>query len=233
MQVYNYIRVSGRDQIERDGPERQREAIAALCKAHGLLPMGEFFDGGISGTIEGLDRPAFRDMLDRIPHMERNGIHIEAVVVERADRLARDLLVSELLLAECRKRKIQVFAADRGLVDIATNEGDPTRVLIRQIMGALAQWEKSVLVYKLKLSRDRVKARTGRCEGAKPYGSFPGEPEIIRYLKTFWAEADPKPSFQSIADGLNAAGLRNRAGRMWTKGPVWGLIKARRADGTL
>lgn len=231
-QVFSYLRVSGQGQVERDGPERQRDAIAVFCQAHKLLCMSEFFEKGVSGTVEGLDRPAFSDMLEQIPHLERNGIHIEAIVVERADRLARDLLVSEMLLAECRKRNIKVFAADRGLVDIATNEGDPTHKLIRQVIAAVAEFEKSALVKKLRLSRERVRARTGRCEGAKPYGTFPGEPEIIAYLKAVHL-LNGKPSYQAIANGLNAAGLRNRAGRKWTKGPVWGLIKRLLDSGTL
>lgn len=232
-QVYSYIRVSGKSQVTGDGPDRQRDAISAFCKAHRLLPMGEFFDKAVSGTVEGMERPEFSDMLERIPHMERNGIHIEAIVVERVDRLARDLMVSELLLAECRKRGIKVFSVDQSaLIDVSEDGGDPTRVLIRQIMGALAQWEKSVLVKKLRLARDRVRARTGRCEGAKPYGTFKGEPEIIAYLKAVH-NLNEKPSYQAIANGLNAAGLRNRAGRKWTKGPVWGLIKKLLDNGTL
>jgi len=53
-------------------------------------------------------------------------------------------MTQEFLLAECRKRGLKVYSADQGqLIDMAENGGDPTRVLIRQILGALAQWEKN------------------------------------------------------------------------------------------
>jgi hypothetical protein len=39
---------------------------------------------------------------------------------------------------------------------------------VRQILGALSQFEKASLVAKLKAARERRKAQTGRCEERKP-----------------------------------------------------------------
>lgn len=224
MHVYSYLRVSSKGQVDGDGPERQREAIAAFCAAHKLMRLGEFSEG-ISGTVEGMDRPEFSDMLERICCLAKNGIHVEAIVVERVDRLARDLMVSELLLAECRKRGVKVFSADQGaLIDMSTNGGDPTRVLIRQIMGALSQWEKSCIVRKLKLARDRIKARTGRCEGNVPFGGRGREQEILHFVRTIWY-SDPRPSYQGLANTLNLYGYRTRGGNPWSRGLVHDLVR--------
>jgi hypothetical protein len=46
---------------------------------------------------------------------------------------------------------------------------DPTRILVRQMMGAVAQYEKSQIVLKLRGARMRKRAKEGRCEGRKPY----------------------------------------------------------------
>src|SRR5204863_235004 len=105
-------------------------------------------------------------------------------VVERLDRLARDLMVSEFLLKELRIRGIKVFATDQGaLIDMANNEGDPTRKLIRQIIAALSEWEKSQLVLKLRVARERKRKQTGRCEGPLPYGSITAERIILDTIK--------------------------------------------------
>ena len=42
-----------------------------------------------------------------------------------------------------------------------------------QMMGAIAQYEKAMIVLKLRAARECKKARTGRCEGCKPYGHYP------------------------------------------------------------
>lgn len=225
MIVFSYLRVSSKGQVDGDGPDRQRDAIAAFCAANKLILAGEFFEA-ISGTVDGADRPVFSDMIEKAKELALNGMHIGAVVVERADRLARDLLVSEMLLAECRKRGIQVFAADRGVLDIATNEGDPTHKLIRQVIAAVAEFEKSALVKKLRLSRERVRREKGRCEGAKPFGTLPAEKEIMHYMKTVCREDS---GYQEIADSLNAVGLRNRRGNRWTRGQIYTMLERRRA----
>lgn len=43
------------------------------------------------------------------------------------------------------------------------------------MMGAVAQYEKSQIVLKLRGARLRKKAKTGRCEGRKPFGYYEGE----------------------------------------------------------
>jgi DNA invertase Pin-like site-specific DNA recombinase len=48
-------------------------------------------------------------------------------------------------------------------------EDTPTAVLVRQVLGAIAQFEKTSLVAKLKAARDRNKAATGKCGGRKSY----------------------------------------------------------------
>jgi len=223
--VVTYLRVSGKSQIAGDGPERQRDSIASFCLANKLVNLGEFFERGVSGTVEGLDRPAFSKMLGFIDDQEGG---IQAIVVERLDRLSRDLMAGEILLAECRKRGIKVFAADQGhLIDMAENGGDPTRVLIRQIMGALAQWEKTMLVQKLAKARARVKAKTGRCGGRLPYGSGPNEKPVLDWLKLTW---QPGQTLQNVADALNSAGFRMRNGKQWRSQDAHNLLKHAKAE---
>jgi hypothetical protein len=55
-------------------------------------------------------------------------------------------------------------------------ESTPTSDLIRQVLGAVAQYQKPELIAKLRGTRQRVKASVGRCEGRKP------APEAARAL---------------------------------------------------
>jgi DNA invertase Pin-like site-specific DNA recombinase len=227
--VVSYLRVSGKSQVAGDGPERQRDTIVKFVVEHNLTQFDEFFERGVSGTIDAVDRPVFAEMLAVIDERAEGSKtdaacqKIDAIVVERLDRLARDLMVSELLLAECRKRNIKVFAADQGqLIDMAENGGDPTRVLIRQIMGALAQWEKTMLVQKLAKARARIKAKTGRCGGRLPYGIGPNEKPVLEWIKLTW---QPGQTLQNVADSLNSAGFRMRNGKQWKRQDAHNLLK--------
>ena len=47
-------------------------------------------------------------------------------------------------------------------------------MLIRQVLGAVSQFEKAALVAKLKSARDRKKRETGKCGGRKSYAERDG-----------------------------------------------------------
>lgn len=48
---------------------------------------------------------------------------------------------------------------------------DPSRKLVQQIMGCLAEYEKSMIVSKLTGARQRMRAKTGICVGGIPTAS--------------------------------------------------------------
>lgn len=216
MNVFGYLRVSSRGQIDGDGFPRQEKAIKSFCETNRLRHCGEFKEEGVSGTVEAIDRPQFLEMVEYIQkRQDCPASNVEAIVVERMDRLARDLMVQEFLLAECRKRGIKVFSTDQGaLIDMASDGGDPTRKLIRHILGALAEWEKSSLVLKLRAARQRVKAKTGRCEGGLPYGATAVEGRILQFaLATF----DTIKNYGTVAKMLNDGGFTTKQGSAWTR----------------
>jgi DNA invertase Pin-like site-specific DNA recombinase len=219
MIAFAYIRVSGAAQVDGDGPDRQREKIIDFCHKHCLLPQGvnkpeEYFEAGVSGTVEAMDRPAFTEALQ---HIERNPGDY-CMIVERMDRLARTLMVQEVLLHECRKRGIKVFSADRGeLVDQASDGADPVVKFMRQILGAVAEFEKNVLVTKMKAAKDRKRKENGHCEGPKPYGATPAEQDVIKFICKGVEDSRP---FRHIAGSLNLSGYRTRTGKEWNKARV-------------
>jgi hypothetical protein len=72
--------------------------------------------------------------------------------VESPDRFARDLAVQ--LAGHDHLRKLGVTLIPATAPDFFT-EDTPTAVLVRQVLGAIAQFEKATTVAKLKAARDR------------------------------------------------------------------------------
>ncbi len=219
-QALAYLRVSGKGQIKKDGFPRQREAVQKYAKANVLEIIEEYRDEGVSGTKELEQRQGLAALLD---HIESNGVHI--VLVERADRLARDLMVSEVILGQFRDLGVSVIAADSG-VDLTTGDDDPTRTLIRQVLGAVSQFEKSVIVLKLRAARERTKLKTGRCEGRKPYGFYPGEDKIIQRIKELYRKphGEKRKGFGTIARILNEEKITTRSGVPWSDTQVKSIL---------
>jgi DNA invertase Pin-like site-specific DNA recombinase len=130
------------------------------------------------------------------------------VVIEKLDRLARDLMVQETIIADLRKNGFELVSVAEP--DLMAN--DPTRILVRQMMGAVAQYEKSQIVLKLRGARLRKKAKTGRCEGRKPYGAREGEAAVLARVKALRSEG---LGFDRIAARLNEEQVPTRTGRPW------------------
>src|SRR5262249_8388341 len=118
-------------------------------------------------------RRGFSALLDRI---ENNGVR--TVIVEDATRFARDLIAQELGVLLLIKRGVRVLTAAG---DDLTDASDPSRVMMRQIAGAFAQYEKARLVARLKRSRDRKKAEIGKCGGRRSHAE--SRPEVVALVK--------------------------------------------------
>ena len=218
--AYGYIRVSGQGQVDGDGLIRQEAAIRDYAEAHDFEVVDVFRDEGVSGTIE--DRPALaRLMVD----LEENGHGIRTVIIEKLDRLARDLMVQEAIIRDLQAHGYELVSAMEG-PGLAVD--DPTRKLIRQMFGALAEYDKTMLVLKLRAARERVRVKEGRCEGRKPYGDTQEEQTVLRRMRALRRRGrDGKPShtYQDIANLLNKEGVSTKTGGQWSRALVYGVLK--------
>lgn len=200
--VHSYLRVSGQSQIDGDGFPRQRQAITEFAKRNKMEIVTEFKDEGISGTT--FDRPALTDLFVAL---KSNGI--KTVLVENSTRLARDLIVGETLLSEFKKIGVKVISAD-GTILTDADDHDPSKKLIRQILGVFAEFEKSCLVQKLRVARIRSKKAKGKCEGRKSYGSRVGELEIVTKIQKLRQSG---MTINGIVENLKAEGIVSRYGK--------------------
>ena len=102
---------------------------------------------------------------------------------------------------------------------------DPSRKLMRQILGAFSVDERQTIVTKLRCARQRKKAKTGRCEGRLPFGAQPGEATIIHRMEALRAAGK---SYQGIADVLQSEGLKPRLAATWNPIVVNRILRVHR-----
>jgi hypothetical protein len=96
--------------------------------------------------------------------------------------------------------------------------------LIRQIIGAVAQYERAQIVAKLAGARRRIRERGERCDGKRPFGSRRGESTVIDRARQL---RESGLSYQDIATTLNAEGARTRhAGSLWHAASIFRVLRA-------
>jgi len=102
----------------------------------------------VSGKRESVDRLAWSGLMTAL---HANGVSV--VIIEKLDRLARDRMVQETIIADLRKHGFEVVSVAEWL-----NTRNPN-------------------------ARIRKRAKEGRCEGRKSYGYYEGEGGALERLK--------------------------------------------------
>ena len=218
--AFAYLRVSGKGQVDGDGFPRQEAAVKAYAKDHDIRIVKMFREKGVTGSKETMDRPAWVEMMATL-----HGNGVKTILIEKLDRLARDLMVQEACIADLRKNGFTLVS----VMEPDLMATDATRVLMRQLLGAVAQYEKTQIVIKLRAARTRMKAQEGRCEGRKPFGHYEGERAAIERMTALQASG---MSVRAIAAKLNAEGVPTRTGGVWRDAVVGRILKdAGRAPG--
>jgi hypothetical protein len=90
-------------------------------------------------------------------------------------------------------------------------------------MEAVAQYEKTMIVLKLRGARQRMRAKTGLCDGRKPYGEHDAEQSILARMRLLRGQG---MAVDTIADTLNAEGLNTRSGGLWDGATMNRILKA-------
>jgi DNA invertase Pin-like site-specific DNA recombinase len=219
--AFAYLRVSspGQTAPEKDGIPRQIRAIEHYAARHELKIVDTFKEDGVCGATELDGRPALRALVMATMPVDAPKV----VVIERLDRLARDLMVQETIMGDFRRRNVEIISTAEP--DIYST--DPTRVFIRQIFGALAQYDKAMLVAKLKVAREARQKITGRLPGPNPYGTRKGdqvEKEAIEIMKDLRMQHNA--TFREIAEELERQKVPLRRGRgRWNPGTVMRVLR--------
>jgi len=214
-----YLRTSSGANVgpDKDSDKRQRAAIASFAKRAGFTLVDEFCDAAVSGGDPVDQRPGFAQMLQRLA---ANGA--KTIIVESPDRFARDLAVQ--LAGHDMLKALGISIIPASAPDFFT-EDMPTAVLVRQVLGAIAQFEKAIAVAKLASARKRKREREGRCEGRKPLSET--RPEVVALARKL-RRRKPKGgqlSLRRIANELATRGFLNEHGKPYAAKSVASMLR--------
>jgi DNA invertase Pin-like site-specific DNA recombinase len=219
MDLTAYVRVSTGKQAKEDrlGKPVQIKAIGDYARDNGHRIVEWRYDDGVSGGNELDCREGLPIALADVKDGTSKGI-----IVYRLDRLARDLIIQETLLAEIRKMGGKAFTTSLAESEYVEDDPkDPSRKLIRQVLGAVNEYEKSMISLRLRSGR-KMKADQGRyAYGSPAYGQMAKDRELVAneseqaVIAKMRELRDQGMSYATIADTLNGEGIKPKRGNQW------------------
>jgi DNA invertase Pin-like site-specific DNA recombinase len=157
MRAVTYLRVSTREQSEEGySLAAQREACRRHIKEQGWEAVAEFCDAGESARST--DRPQYQALLAYLVEHP-----VDALVVHRLDRLARNLEDHAALRARLRHLGVQLASVTENLED------SPAGKLIESILAALNEFYSASLGQEVRKGQHQ-KLREGGWPGRAPLG---------------------------------------------------------------
>lgn len=207
--AFAYTRLSGKGQEAGGGVDRQKAAIEKFA-LDSQIEIAAWFHDTQTGKDEWEHREGWSAMINAM-----NGVR--TILVEKLDRVARVVLVQELIMRDLKKRGIRMLTS----AGDDTEDEQPERVMFRQMLGVFASYERTMIVLKLRAARQRKKAAAGRCEGRKPYGSKDGERACLEQMRQMRGKG---MLFRDIAADLNQVGFLTRYGRPWLGATVCRIL---------
>jgi len=233
-EAVSYLRVSSEGQISGDGFPRQREKIFSYASANSFTLLEEFRDEGVTGKMEIEGRGGLSACIE---YVRTNNVKV--VLIEDSTRLARDMIVAEVVVREFQKIGVRVISASGGVDLTAGDDSNPTAKLIRQILAAVAEFDRCCINIRMRGGRDRKRRETGKCEGQKSYGQFKikdDDPASVlkaeqekKTLHTIRSLRASGVSCDKIAEALNTNGVATRKGGPWIGATVNRILKREEA----
>ena len=217
-----YCRVSTREQAEGGvSLEMQEAACREWCETNGYT-VEVFVDAGVSGRR--FDRPALQELLGQLAHLD-------ALVVWKVDRLARDNVDRGLILRECDKRAVRFVAVTQPEIG-----GDsPESQLVGNIVGAVAQFESQMIGARVRAAQ-RLRREAGQLPPKIPYG-YDDDWQPIGAAAAVIGEIDDLYlggwGTGRIAAHLNEVGTLSPNGGKWWTGVVRQTLRRSIYSGTL
>ncbi len=215
--VVAYVRVSTEAQCGEDrfGIEAQKQTIIEYCEKNDMEIEEWFIEKGVSGAKD--NRPEFSKILTGAI----KNPPIEAVVVAKNDRIARDVNLYFAYKNELRKLNI-------GLISVTEDFGQLGMFapVLEAFMASMAQVERELITSRTSGGR-KLKASKGGYSGGRPaygYKAVNGELFIIEeeaeVVRMIFRLRDEGMTYEGIANTLNEQGILTRKGNEWKFGTV-------------
>lgn len=222
--VVAYIRVSTDGQVGEDkfGLEAQREQIIDYCRRNDMNILRWYSDEGESGAKY---RPGF----DEIVYGEVSNPPVEAVVVAKSDRVARDINIYFYYQGALLRKGIELISICEDFGQFGVFAG-----MLKAFTLTCAEMERENINKRTAAGR-AVKSSTGGYSGGRaPFGYKvenhslvinEREAEIVREV---FEMKDSGSTYQAICDKLNSDGKVNRSGSKFQIGSVQSIYENRK-----
>lgn len=205
MKLVAYVRASTEEQ--QYSPQAQRGEIEAWAQREGHSVVSWRSDQ-VSGSKDVLERPGLATAL-----LEASNGVAEGLVVWKLDRLSRRLLVQETIIDQLRREGRPLFSVREP--DLCSP--DPERVLVRQIMGAIAEYERAIIGIRTRLGMQRARAagkQIGRVSCLPPAVG-----ELARGLRSEGL------TLAEVGEELSLRGFPPPRGEKWWPGTVRRMMR--------
>lgn len=207
--VVAYCRVSTDAQAGEDkfGVEVQREQIMAYCAKNDMQISDWYIDEGESGVKER------RPQLDRLLFGDISNPPVEAVVVAKNDRIARDIKLYFYY-------KQVLYAKGMELISVSEDFGEmgAFKGILEAFVMFVAEQERNNITKRTMGGRAVKASKGGYAGGRAPYGYkvmdrrlvvVPDEAETVRKI---FEMRNFGSTYQQIVDELNSQGRTNKSG---------------------
>ncbi|WP_400201783.1 recombinase family protein [Candidatus Methanarcanum hacksteinii] len=143
MRVAIYVRVSTKKQDETNQLPRLRE----MAKNRGFEIFREYSD---EASAKDSNRPGWRDLMQDAKEHK-----FDAILVTKLDRVMRSLVQLNITMTDLQSYNVKLICADIGEIDFTT----PMGKVQMQIIGAIAEWEREIIVQR---TREGIEARKAK-----------------------------------------------------------------------
>jgi len=218
--VIGYCRVSTDNQKDEGTIELQRQALREYAEQKGYELVKIFEDEGVSGGLE--DRAGLAELFNFLEDKENKGI--EAVLIFKLDRLARDLYIQEHLIKKLEALNIKLISTKEA--DLASD--DPMRKAFRQFMGIISELEKAFITMRLSGGRiNKIKNKRAYAGGGIALGYSTKNKDLVINAKQaetikqiFKMRRYQRKGLREIARVLNERGTPTARGGKWHAGTI-------------
>lgn len=143
MKVAIYVRVSTRKQDETN----QLPTLRNISESRGYEVFREYSD---EASARDGNRPGWKELLE-----DASKHRFDAVLVTKLDRVMRSLVELNITMSNLQVYGVKLICADIGEIDFSS----PMGKVQMQIIGAIAEWEREIIVQRTKEGLDARRAK--------------------------------------------------------------------------
>jgi site-specific DNA recombinase len=218
--IIGYCRVSTDNQKDEGTIDIQRQALKEYAELKGYELVKTFEDEGVSGGLE--DRAGLAEMFSFLEDKENK--EVEAVLIFKLDRLARDLYIQEHLIKKLESLGKGIISTKEADLD----SDDPMRKAFRQFMGIVSELEKAFITMRLSGGRiSKIKTKSLYAGGGVALGYTSKDKDLVinekqaeTIKRIFKMKKRQRKGLREIARVLNEQGIPTARGGEWHAGTI-------------